>query len=194
MVEAMLGRAAELLARIDPVAVEAFVAELFGAWRAGRTVYVFGNGGSASTAQHLAADLFKCTVVAGKPRLRALCLNDNVPLVSALTNDEGWGAVYVEQLRTWWRPGDVAVGVSVHGGTGADRAGPWSQNVVAALRWARQHDGRTLALTGFDGGVLRELCDVSVVVPVDSTPLTEGLHVVVFHAVTTALRARITES
>ena len=157
----------------------------------GATVFTFGNGGSSSTAQHLAADLCKATQVPGKPRLRALSLNDNGPLISALTNDDGFDRVYVEQLRTWWRPGDVAFGISVHGGDGADRAGPWSQNVLHALRFARENGGTAVGLVGFDGGAMLELCDVTVLVPAQSTPQTEGLHVVLHHLIATVLRERI---
>lgn len=189
--KAYLEEAAGLIARIDPAGVEAMTDVLFEVWSSGRTVYLFGNGGSASTAQHLAADLFKCTLVPGKPRLRALCLNDNLPLLSALTNDDGWGAVYVEQLRTWWQVGDAALGLSVHGGAGEDRAGPWSQNVVEALRYANEHGGKSLGLVGFDGGVMAKLCTVAITVPVESTPHTEGLHVVLHHLLTGALRHRI---
>ncbi len=194
LIEAYLQEASELLRRIDVAAVERVVDALFEAWRAGRTVYVFGNGGSASTAQHLAADLFKCTAVPGKPRLRALCLNDNMPLVSALTNDDGWDEIYTQQLRTWWCPGDVAFGVSVHGGAGADRAGAWSQNVLSALRYANEHGGASLGLCGFDGGPMADICTAAVVVPVESTPHVEGSHVVLHHLITTVLHDRIERS
>ena len=189
-----LEQAGEVLSRVDVDRVERFVDVLFGAWQRGNTVYLCGNGGSASTAQHMAAALFKCTLVSGKARLRALCLNDNMPLLSALTNDDGWPAVYVEQLRTWWQPGDVVSGISGHGGVGRDSAGPWSQNVLAALRYAREHDGESLGMVGFDGGAMLELCTAAVLVPVESTPHTEGLHVVLHHLITTELRQRIERS
>ena len=101
-----------------------------------------------------------------------------------------------EDARVWIfaaeRPlTDVVVGISVHGGVGKDSAGPWSQNVLAALRWANEHGGHSLGLVGFDGGAMADLCTAVVVVPVESTPHTEGLHVVVHHLVTTQLRQRI---
>ena len=193
-IEAYLQESRDLLCRLDPARIEAVADVLFGAWEAARTVYLFGNGGSAANAQHLAADLFKCTASPGKPRLRVLCLNDNMPLLSALTNDDGWSEVYVQQLRTWWKPGDVAFGLSVHGGVGSDRAGPWSQNVVAALRYANEHGGKSLGLVGFDGGEMARICTAAIVVPAESTPHTEGLHVVLHHLIAHVLKTRIEES
>lgn len=193
-IEAYLQESRDILARLDPAQIEAVVDVLFEAWEAGRTVYLFGNGGSAANAQHLAADLFKCTASPGKPRLRALCLNDNMPLVSALTNDDGWSEIYTEQLGTWWQAGDVAFGLSVHGGVGSDRAGPWSQNLVAALRYANEHGGKSVGFVGYDGGEMARVCTAAVVVPVESTPHTEGLHVVLHHLITDVLRTRIEQS
>lgn len=186
-----LGEAGEIIARIDRDSVAAFVDVLFEAWRAGRTIYTFGNGGSAAVAQHLACDLLAGTSVPGRPRLRALCLNDNLPLISALTNDEGFDRIYVAQLEVWWQPGDVALGISVHGGVGRAAAGTWSQNVLAALRYAKAHDGRSLGLVGFDGGAMRELCDATIIVPAESTPHVEGMHAVLHHLIATSLRDRI---
>lgn len=178
---------------IDLDRVESFVEILVDAWKRDNTVYLCGNGGSASSAQHMAADLFNCTKVEGKPGFRALSLNDNMPLVSALANDEGWDRIYVSQLETWWQPGDVLLAISVHGGSGEDRAGPWSQNLVKACRYANENAGSSLALAGFDGGVMQEICDVCLTIPVDSTPLTEGLHPLLHHLITSLLHSRMQE-
>ena len=176
---------------IDRAAIDRAVDMLYGAWQRGNTVFTCGNGGSAGTATHLAADLFKCTIVPGQPRLRAVSLVDNVPLVSALVNDDGWENVYVEQLKTLFRPGDVVVGISVHGGSGRDRAGLWSQNLLRAMQYARENGGSALGFSGFDGGAMKELADVCVVVPFNSTPHVESFHVVLHHLVTFCLADRI---
>jgi len=168
-----------------------FIDVIFAAWRTGNTVFCCGNGGSAGTASHLAADLAKYTWCEGKPRLRALSLCDNVPLLSALTNDEGFDQVYSWQLESLMRPGDVLVAISVHGGKGADKAGAWSQNLLRALHYAKEHDGKVLGLSGFDGGALRELADVCVVVPARSTPHVEAFHVCYHHMIAERLRELI---
>jgi D-sedoheptulose 7-phosphate isomerase len=167
---------------------------LYEAWRDGKQVFLAGNGGSASTATHFAGDLAKFTCVEGKERFRALALTDNMSLITALTNDEGWENVYVEQLRNLICEGDVFVVISVHGGSGADRAGPWSQNLLKATRFVKDSGGKVVGLVGFDGGVLKQVADACVVVPVNSTPHVEGFHVVLTHLICARLRELIAES
>src|SRR3989344_4340870 len=87
---------------------------LFEAWKRGSTIFMMGNGGSASTATHFTCDLSKVTIVENKKRFRVMCLNDNIPLVSALTNDDGWSEIYIEQLKSHFKEGDVAIAFSVH--------------------------------------------------------------------------------
>lgn len=169
------------------------MALLFDAWKDGRQVFVAGNGGSASTATHFTCDLAKFTAVDGKRRFRAVCLNDNIPLVSALTNDLGWDSVYCEQLRNLMNPGDVLVVISVHGGSGADKAGVWSQNLLKAAKYVHDNGGKVIGLAGFDGGALRQVADACIVAPVDSTPQVEGFHVVLTHLLCAGLREAIVE-
>lgn len=168
---------------------------LFEAWTHGSTVFVMGNGGSASTASHLACDLAKYTIVEGKPRFRVMGLTDNIPLVSAWTNDSGFGSVFVEQLRPWLQEADVLIGISVHGGAGSGGAGAWSQNLIQAMALARERGARIIGLSGFRGGALREMADVCILVPVDeeplATPLIESWHVALHHLICFALRQRI---
>jgi D-sedoheptulose 7-phosphate isomerase len=181
----------EIVRKISRAEVDRAIEVLYAAWREGRTVFTAGNGGSAGTATHFAADLCKMTVIPGRPRLRALSLVDNVPLVSALVNDDGWENVYTEQLETHYRAGDVLVAISVHGGRGADRAGAWSQNLMKAIDYVKRRGGPTLGLAGFDGGAMRKVCDVCVVVPYDTTPHVEGFHVVLHHLIAFCLAERI---
>jgi D-sedoheptulose 7-phosphate isomerase len=171
---------------------------LFEAWQAGNAVYTVGNGGSASTATHFACDLAKCTIVPGKKRLRATALVDNVPLVSAWTNDSGFGSIFAQQLEPWLQEGDVLIELSVHGGSGDGDAGPWSQNLVQAANLARERGAKVIGFSGFGGGALREMADVCLTVPVDEeplgTPLVESYHVALHHLICVALRLRIAEN
>jgi len=161
-------------------------------------VFTMGNGGSASTATHLVCDLAKCTIMPGRHRLRAMALVDNVPLVSAWTNDSGFGSIFAEQLEPWLEEGDVVIGLSVHGGSGAGDAGPWSQNLVRAVSLAKERGAKVIGFSGFDGGALKEMADVCLVIPIDEeplgTPLVESYHAVLHHLICMALRLRIAES
>ena len=170
---------------------------LFDAWQAGNAVYTMGNGGSASTASHFACDLAKCTIVPGRKRLRATAVVDNVPLVSAWTNDSGFGSIFAQQLEPWLEGGDVVIELSVHGGSGDGDAGPWSQNLVQVARLAKERGARVIGFSGFGGGALKEMADVCLVVPADEEPLgtslVESYHVALHHLICIALRLRIAE-
>jgi D-sedoheptulose 7-phosphate isomerase len=167
---------------------------LVDAWRDGAKVFIAGNGGSASTATHFACDLNKWVSQDAEKRFRAFSLVDNIPLVSALTNDNGFNNVYSEQLENFFEKGDVFVAISVHGGSGKDKADLWSQNLLKATEFAKSKGGRTIALVGFDGGVLKNMVDVCVLVPAHSTPQVEGLHLVLTHLICDEIRRRIVPS
>lgn len=148
-------------------------------------VYTMGCGGSASTATHFAADLAK--TVGG---FKAISLVDNIPLVSAYTNDLGWESVFEGQLKNWITKNDVLVGFSVHGGTNK-----WSGNLTLAMKLAKKRGAKIIGFSGFDGGAMKKMADVCLTVPTDSevygTPLVEGMHVVLAHGIVFDLRERI---
>ena len=183
----------DILRRLDREAIDGAIRILFEAWKSDNQVFVAGNGGSASTSTHFACDLNKWVSDEAERKFRAFALVDNIPLVSALTNDNGWGEVYVEQLRNFFRKGDVLVAISVHGGSGSDRAGPWSQNLLKAVKYVKDNGGKVVGLSGFDGGVLKEAADACVVVPAESTPHVEGMHLVLTHLMSEQLRALISK-
>jgi D-sedoheptulose 7-phosphate isomerase len=168
---------------------------LYEAWKNSKAVYIIGNGGSASTATHFTCDLAKCTIVGDKARFKVMALVDNIPLVSAWTNDNGFGTIFSEQLKPWFQEGDVLIGISVHGGSGEGDAGPWSQNLVKAIKLAKERQGKVIGFSGFEGGALKTMSDVCIVVPIDEepygTPLVESFHVVLHHLICTTLRNRI---
>lgn len=186
-----LGEVAEIVAKLDRSSIDRVISILYEAWRNDNQVFAIGNGGSASTATHLACDLNKWVSDEAYRKFRAFSLVDNIPLVSALTNDTGWSDIYYEQLRNFFRKGDVLVAISVHGGSGSDKAGPWSQNLLKAVKYAKDNGGKVVGLSGFDGGVLKTASDACVVVPANSTPHVEGMHLVLTHLMCEQLRGLI---
>lgn len=190
-IEDFLAKLGTALVELPGKNIERVIEILYAAWSKGNRVFLVGNGGSASTASHFAADLNKCTASAGRRGMNAISLVDNLTLISALTNDLGWENVYVEQLKNQFEPGDVLVGLSVHGGSGADQAGAWSQNILKALKYARDNGGITIGLSGFDGGAMKDLTDVSVIVPIDSTPHVESVHAAIHHLIAFRLAQKI---
>jgi D-sedoheptulose 7-phosphate isomerase len=180
--------------RISQEDINSVINLLYETWNEGRQIFLAGNGGSAPTATHFASDLAKFTSIEGKKRFRAISLVDNWPLVSALTNDLGWENVYVEQLKNLMQEGDVLVAISVHGGSGADAAGLWSQNLMKAAKFMKENGGKVIGLAGFDGGALKKIADACIVVPIDSTPQVEGFHSVLSHLICARLRQLIGES
>lgn len=154
--------------------IDRAIEALFAAWRDGRTVFLMGNGGSASTATHFACDLSKvtaCEACDGRPRLRAISLCDNPTLIGALSNDEGFAHIFSEQIRSLMHPQDVLIGISVHGASGSDKAGQWSQNLLRAMQVAKdEFQATVVGLSGFDGGAFREVADICITAPFPSTP------------------------
>ena len=162
-----------------PRAVARIVPIFLQARAEGRTLFSFGNGGSASTASHFVVDIGKATLRGDHRRFRCLALVDNVPTVTAWANDADYAVVFAEQLAALAVPGDVAVGISGSGN---------SPNILAAMEKARQMGLATIGLTGMGGGRLRELVDVPVVVPSNSMQHVEDAHLLLCHLLTAYLR------
>ncbi len=173
--------------------IDGVVELLFQAWRNGNQVFTCGNGGSASTATHFACDLSTTTITNNKKRFEVSCLNDNIPLISALINDDGFDNLYYEQLKSRFRKGDVLICISVHGGAGSDKAGLWSQNLLKAMKYAQENGGKAIGFSGFDGGPMKEMADACITVPVNSTPQVESFHLALEHLICGCLRQKIEE-
>lgn len=192
-IEQYLREIKEISDNISREDIDEAIELLFDAWKNDNQVFLCGNGGSAGTATHFMCDLFKVTIVEGKKRFRAICLNDNIPLMTALINDNGFDNLFIEQLKNLFRKGDVLICLSVHGGSGKDKAGLWSQNLMKAIDYVKKHGGKTIGFSGFDGGAMKESADVCVVVPFNSTPHVEAFHVVLQHLIAFRLKEKIKE-
>lgn len=170
-----LSHVAEVVGRIDPEAVGRFVKTLLDARERGSAVYFIGNGGSAATASHFANDLAIGTDSYDKP-FRAISLTDNNAIMTAIANDFGYEDVFVRQLRVVVKPGDVVVGISASGN---------SPNLVRAFEFAASVGIKTVAITSFDGGRMKEMADDGIHVqtaPKEYGP-AEDAHMVIDHLV-----------
>jgi D-sedoheptulose 7-phosphate isomerase len=177
-----LTQLAGTLAAIPRDALEAVAQALWETYQRDGTIIVCGNGGSAATASHFACDLAKWTINSDRRRLRALALTDNVPLMTAWSNDRSYESLFVEQLITHYRPGDLLVAISGSGN---------SPNVIQAVAWANQAGAPTVGLSGFDGGKLGQLARYSLHVENHVMPQVEDAHSAVCHALAVQLGVRI---
>jgi D-sedoheptulose 7-phosphate isomerase len=184
VLEGHLAEVKHVLGQIPIGSVERIVDVILDAHRSRRRVYILGNGGSASTAGHFAADLSKATIVEGQPRLRVQSLADNQALITAWANDSSFDRVFAEQLENLIDPQDVVVAISVSGN---------SPNVLSAMRTARSRGAVTVGLVGASGGSLADVVDTAVRVPSDSYGVVEDCHLVLEHAITESTRRALLE-
>ena len=171
-------KVAAVLPAIPAEPVEQIIATLRQARANGQRIFVFGNGGSAANASHIVNDMIKSTIQPGRPRMKLICLSDNVPTLTAYANDVSYDIVYAEPLASLAEPGDVAIALSGSGN---------SPNVLRAMDVAQEMGLTRVGLTGRDGGRLKDQCDICVIVPSDSMQVIEDAHLVILHAVFLAL-------
>jgi D-sedoheptulose 7-phosphate isomerase len=171
-----------VVAKLPGHLIEQVIAILLDSARQGRRVFIFGNGGSAATASHFACDLAKNTQVPGGPRLRAIALTDNMPLMTAWANDTAYDNVFAAQLEPLLQPGDVVIGISCSGN---------SPNVLKAMTLACQQRAITIGFTGDQGGQLKELVDVCLAVPSPRIEQQEDAHLILEHCICAAIRAEL---
>jgi len=142
-------------------------------------IFLIGNGGSASTASHFACDLNKTSTMSNKERLRAISLVDNMPLVSAYSNDISFNSIFLEQLKNFLSSGDIVIAISGSGN---------SKNIIEAVSYAKENGAIVIGLTGFEGGVLKSKCDECLVIPSNSMYRIEDMHLMLNHIFTSILR------
>lgn len=175
---------ADVLHATPRAPLNAIAQALWDTYQRDAKIITCGNGGSAATASHFACDLAKWTLNDGQRRVRHLALTDNVPLMSAWSNDTDYERVFVEQLMNHYRPGDTLVAISGSGN---------SPNVLRAVEWANDQDALTIGLTGFDGGELAHLARLPLVVPSHMMPQVEDVHLALCHALAVCLHDMIAQ-
>jgi D-sedoheptulose 7-phosphate isomerase len=187
---AYLGRLSEELGRIDQGELLRWADLVFEAWQNGRFVFIFGNGGSGTTATHMSEDLGKSLLKPehldddSKRRLKVMSLTDNLGWILAVGNDCGYDQIFVQQLMNFAGSGDLAIAISGSGN---------SPNVLAAVDWANRHELVTFGMTGYDGGKLRQLARDGLHVPINDMGMVESIHLALFHWVLNDVYARINQ-
>ncbi len=175
----------ELVGQADVAAIEKAVDALWAAYANGNKIFFFGNGGSAATAMHIVNDIVKGTTLKGRKAARAFCLSDNTSLMMAVANDISYEDIFVHQLKAYFDPGDVAVGISGSGN---------SENVLRAIQYANENSGVTIGLTGFDGGKLQSFSQINVHVSSKHYGKIEDLHMIICHVFGYYFMKRASES
>jgi D-sedoheptulose 7-phosphate isomerase len=154
---------AEVLARAVKMIVQAF--------EAGHKVLLFGNGGSAADAQHIAAEFVNRFLIE-RPPLPAIALTTDTSILTSVSNDYGYADSFAKQVKALGREGDVAIGISTSGA---------AANVIKAIQVAKEMGLKTVGLAGQDGGELSKLVDIALVVDSQSVPRIQEVHITIGH-------------
>ena len=171
-IKAYIDKEIEVLKSLDILSIEAVMKAIVAAYNAEGNIYIFGNGGSASTASHFQNDFNKGISEHLDKKFNFICLNDNIPTIMAVANDLGYEHIFEFQLKGKLRKNDLVIGISGSGN---------SLNVIKAVEYAKSQCVKTIGITGYDGGKLAKLADVSFNAPVHDMQITEDVHMVLDH-------------
>ena len=164
----------ETLAALDTKAIDQAILWMKEARDNGQTIFVAGNGGSASTASHFACDIVKGASYTRDKRFKIMALTDNLATITAYSNDVGYDCVFVEQMKNFAKPGDLFLAISGSGN---------SPNVVTAMDYANKNGIKTIAMTGRDGGKLGPMANLNLHVPSPHMGRIEDAHLIMCHTI-----------
>jgi len=177
-IEAYINKEINVLKSIDVSSIDSVMTAIVETYHSGGNIYIFGNGGSASTASHFQNDFNKGLSEHLVKKFNFICLNDNVPTVMAIANDSGYEYVFEYQLMGKLKGNDLVVAISGSGN---------STNVLKAIEYAKTQDVKTIGITGYDGGKLAKMVDISFNVPIDDMQITEDVHMILDHLMMSVL-------
>lgn len=162
--------------------ISKFINEIEEARDKNQTVFIAGNGGSAATASHMANDIGLDVLKKKNPHkpFRIISLTDNMPIITAIGNDNGYENIFLLQLKMYYKPGDKLIVISASGN---------SPNLVIAAKWVKEQGGVVLGMLGFDGGVLKALCDIVIHcdTPKGEYGPVEDIHMIMDHLIVSYL-------
>ena len=157
---------------LDENDIENFINLLLEKRKEGKQIFIMGNGGSASSASHFYCDYNKGLSYQNNKRFKMICLNDNIATMLAYANDINYEDIFVEQLKNFLNKGDVVIGLSGSGN---------SKNVLKAIEYANQNDAITVGLTGYNGGILKQISKYSINANIDNMQISEDIHMILCH-------------
>lgn len=175
----------QTLNNLDVNEIENCANILLEAYETGNNIFICGNGGSAATASHFACDINKGVSYGLEKRFKIIPLTDNLGTITAYSNDVGYDAVFVEQLKNFFNPGDVIIGISGSGN---------SSNVIKAIEFVNDNSGVSIGWTGFEGGKLKEISHHSVNANINDMQISEDIHMTLVHIMMKATRKALTGS
>lgn len=167
-----LGDLKELINTIDINEITEFIKEIENAYKNGKTIFIMGNGGSAATASHFVCDINKGVSLKLQKKFKVLCLNDNIPIMLAYSNDISYDSVFIEQLKNFIMNDDLVIGISGSGN---------SKNVLNAIEYSNKVGARTFGIIGCDGGKLKDIAQKSLIVRSFDMQKIEDCHMILTH-------------
>jgi len=181
-IENYISKEIEVLKALDISSINSVMTAIVDAYNTGSYIYIFGNGGSAATASHFYNDFNKGLSERLEKKFNFVCLNDNVPTVMAIANDSGYEHIFEHQLIGKLKQNDLVIGISGSGN---------SDNVLRAIEYSKTQGVKTIGITGYDGGRLAKMVDISFNVPVDDMQITEDAHMILDHLMMSVLMRKL---
>ena len=181
-IESYINKEIDVLKALDISSIDAVMTAIMDAYNNDANIYIFGNGGSAATASHFQNDFNKGISEHVDKKFNFVCLNDNVPTVMAIANDSGYEYIFEHQLLGKLKQNDLVIAISGSGN---------SENVIRAIDYANLQGNKTVGVTGYDGGKLAKIVDISFNVPINDMQITEDVHMVLDHLMMSVLMRKL---
>lgn len=175
----------ETMKKLDVETINAAMNLIWDTFEKEGNIYIFGNGGSASTASHFQNDFNKGISEYTEKKFRFNCLSDNISTLTAIANDISYEDVYSEQLKGRLKDNDIVIAISGSGN---------SKNIIRAVEYAKTQNICIIGITGYNGGVLKQLADISLHVPIDDMQITEDIHMMFDHMMMSVFYKKVKEA
>lgn len=181
-IENYLSLVKDTIDKLDRSQIEKTAEAFMRVYDTGKTIYIFGNGGSAASATHACGDFVKGASYGLEKRFKVMSLVDNLPALMAIANDISYDDIFIEQLKNFLQPGDLVIGISGSGN---------SMNVVKAMEYAKQKGVQTIAFCGYKGGKIKEIADISIHSVAMDMEVAEDIHMMVFNVIKKEVMRRL---